>query len=43
MVLSVVRAAVVATKWRGKHISVATNSDTAIEEVCFLFVGAEMF
>jgi hypothetical protein len=34
-VFSVIRAAAVEAKWRGKHISAATNPDT-IEKLCFL-------
>jgi hypothetical protein len=35
-VFSVVRAAAVTTRRRGKHISAASNSRTAIEELRFL-------
>jgi hypothetical protein len=40
-VFSVICAMAVAMQQRGKHISVATNPDTTIEELCFLLVRAE--
>jgi hypothetical protein len=37
-----VHAAAVAKQRRGKHITVATDPDTTIEELCFYVVRAEM-
>jgi hypothetical protein len=41
VVFSVVHTEAVPMRWRGKYVSVETNPNTTIEELCFLWICAD--